>query len=183
MPADDLERPDHPLAEPRPPLPSPAALPAPNIVQPQVDEPRSDRYREDHAGEPEIAVVRHQPADQRRRLLRDYGAHPERDVRPQPMERGHGLRMPSSRSAETRKWSSPSSRFRGGEGGGKAIQGVIDATAGGSAGRSASSRARNSACRRRAIGPGLPSPTGLPSIRTTGMTSVVVPSRNNSSSR
>ena len=59
-------------------------------------------------------------------------------------------------------------------------QGAIDATAGGSAGRRASSRARSSVCSCRAIGPGLPSPTGVPFKRTTGMTSVVVPTRNSS---
>lgn len=45
------------------------------------------------------------------------------------------------------------------------------------------SSSRNAACRPRAIGPGVPSPTGRPSIEMTGRTSIVVPVSITSSAR
>src|SRR5580658_8857155 len=82
MPPNDLERPQHELADARPTLPDPVAAPSAEVIQKEIRAPRAAADEAGDGQEPQWVIVLAQAAGERRRLFGDDAQHREPYVPP-----------------------------------------------------------------------------------------------------
>src|SRR6185503_3880538 len=93
MPAHQRDRAEDQLAKARPAFAQPAPARATEEIEEHAGEPRPQRDGQDHREQSQIAIVRRQAPDERRRLFPHDAHRAERDVRPHALEERHFPRL------------------------------------------------------------------------------------------